>query len=199
MSSGLCLSSALQRLLRLVELALLQVDEPERAVRLGDVGLELERALERLDRTRVVALLRVRLAHEHVQLGRVAVLGEQPPEHGLGLRRAAAAHECQRVGVLQRRVAVAPGVAREQLGRARGLVGLERGERQHPAQVLVAGRRLERARERRRRLARLLRVEPGDAERVLELREAGVERRRLLELGGRLREAPAPAPAARRG
>ena len=91
-----------QRGVRVGQLSLLQIDQAERAVRVGDVGPQLQRALERLDRRVVVALLRVHVAEHDADFRAVRMLAEQTGENRLRVRGAAAPDEREAIRVLQR-------------------------------------------------------------------------------------------------
>src|SRR4029079_2544583 len=159
---------------------LLQIDETERAVRVGDVRLERERALQRGDRSVVVALFGVRLAEEDVQLRVVGVRGEQRGEQLLRVGGVAAVDEGDAVGVLERRIAVRVGIVAQQLRGPGEAAAGERGQRQYPPGF---GRRArgERALEGGGRPLVLFRVERGDAERVLQHREVGRQRGAVVQ------------------
>src|SRR5947207_7094227 len=95
-----------ERLRRFCELSLFEVDDAERAARLGNIRLQLQRTLQRRDSRLVVSLFGVRLSDDDVQLGAVAIRGEQLREDRFGFRGPSASYERHAVGELQRRIRV---------------------------------------------------------------------------------------------
>ena len=183
--AGTCLELRAEGLLGLRQPALLQVDDAQRRVGLRHVGLEAEGLGEILDRRVEVPLLGARLAQHHPHLGGIAVPGEQLREDRLCLRRVVGAGQGESVGELQRGIRVALGVVAQQRGGPVVGLGVEPGHRQHAPQTGVLRADREGAGQGPGGLVEAPRVEVGDAQRVLDPREVGVDRRRLLEELGR--------------
>ena len=141
-----------------------------------------------------VAFLRRRLAEQHVELGPVGVLGEQPVEDRLRLDAPAAPDQGQAVGVLERTVGRAGRIGGQERRRAIVDLGVEPRQREHPPQRGIVGLPLQRRRQGRGRLFELAGVEPGDAQRVLNPREARIHPGGLLEVT----RGPGEAPGLRR-
>ena len=128
------------------------------------------------------------LGQQRAQLLRIALRGEQARQHRLRLARAAAAEQGQAVGELQRGVGLALGVVLQQRRRLVPGLGVEPGRGQQPLEVRVRRVVRHRARQGSGRLVEHPRVEVGDAQRGLQLREVGIDGGRPLEKRRRPRE-----------